>query len=285
MPNTWNLPGLGHGIGLRTKHYGEILGLWPKVDFFEAITENYLDTFGRPLEILDEISARYPFVLHGVSLNIGSADPLDRAYLVKVRALADRIGARWVSDHLCWTGVLGRNVHDLLPLPLSPEALRHVAARVEEAQDVLGRPLFLENPSTYLEFESSTLPEEEFLSELTVRTGCGLLVDVNNVYVSSWNHGWDAERYLDTLPADRIVQVHLAGHTDKGTHLLDTHSDVAKDEVLALYARLVARTGPVTTLFEWDEDIPPLATVLHEAERARDAAGKALAAVEVSRAA
>jgi hypothetical protein len=217
--------------------------------------------------------------MHGVSLNIGSADPLDHAYLRKVRGLAERVRAPWVSDHLCWTGVLGRNVHDLLPCPLSGSA-RHVAARSRSAGRP-GRPLFLENPSTYLEFESSTIPEEEFLSELTQRTGCGLLVDVNNVYVSSWNHGWDAERYLDTLPADRIVQVHLAGHTDKGTHLLDTHSDVARDEVLALYERLIARTGPVTTLFEWDEDIPPLATVLHEAERARDAAGKAL----VSRAA
>ncbi|MBK9089931.1 MAG: DUF692 domain-containing protein [Holophagales bacterium] len=276
MANRWNLPVLGYGIGLRTVHFAEILDRRPAVDFYEAITENFLDTGGRPLHVLDRVAGRTPVVLHGVSLNIGSTSPLDFAYLGKVKELARRVNAPWVTDHLCWTGVAGRNTHDLLPLPLNEESLEHVAARVRTVQDFLERPLHLENPSTYLELSASTMGEAEFLARLTERAGCGLLLDVNNVFVSSFNHGWDADAYIDAIPADRVVQVHLAGHTDKGTHLLDTHSDHVRDEVWNLYERLVRRTGPVTTLVEWDEDIPALDVVHAEALMARDAASRAL---------
>lgn len=276
MPNRWNLPALGYGIGLRTVHFADVLERNPPVDFFEAITENFLDTGGRPRHVLDRVAERTPVVLHGVSLNIGSADPLDLAYLAKVKELARRVNAPWVTDHLCWTGVAGRNTHDLLPLPLNEGTLEHVAARVRTVQDFLERPLHLENPSTYLELCASTMGEAEFLARLTRKADCGLLLDVNNVFVSSFNHGWDAEAYVDAIPADRVVQVHLAGHTDHGTHLLDTHSATVRDEVWALYERLVRRTGPVTTLVEWDDDIPALDVVHEEALRAKDHAERTL---------
>jgi uncharacterized protein (UPF0276 family) len=269
MTNPWNLPRLGYGIGLRTVHFQEILDRSPAVDFYEAITENFLDTGGRPLHVLDRVAGRTPVVLHGVSLNIGSTAPLDLDYLRKVRQLADRVQAPWVTDHLCWTGVSGRNLHDLLPLPMNEESLAHVASRLKVAMEILERPIHLENPSTYLEFRTSTIGEAEFLSRLARETGCGLLLDVNNVYVSSVNHGWDANAYIDSVPADRIVQVHLAGHTDKGTHLLDTHSDHVRSEVWDLYARLVARTGRVSTLVEWDDEIPALDVVHAEVLKAR----------------
>jgi uncharacterized protein len=276
LANRWNLPALGYGIGLRTVHFADILERRPPVDFFEAITENFLDTGGKPRHVLDRVAERTPVVLHGVSLNIGSTDPLDFAYLAKVKALARRVNAPWVTDHLCWTGVAGRNTHDLLPLPLNEESLSHVAARVRTVQDFLERPLHLENPSTYLELHASTMGEAEFLARLTEEADCGLLLDVNNVFVSSFNHGWDAEAYVDAIPADRVVQVHLAGHTDHGTHLLDTHSAPVRDEVWALYERLVRRTGPVTTLVEWDDDIPALDVVHDEALRAKDRAARVL---------
>ena len=285
MANRFDLPFLGHGIGLRTVHFGEVLDRPGEIDFFEAITENFLDTAGRPLHVLDRVAERTPVVLHGVSLNIGSADPLDFDYLAKVKTLAARVNAPWVTDHLCWTGVAGRNVHDLLPLPMNEESLAHVTRRVRAVQDFLERPLHLENPSSYLEFESSTIPEVEFLSRLAEGSGCGLLLDVNNVFVSAFNHGWDAGAYVDAVPADRIVQVHLAGHTDHGSYLLDTHSDHVRDEVWNLYARLVARTGPVTTLIEWDDDIPSLDVVHAEAQKARSVAAMASGAQAEARAA
>ena len=276
MGNRWNLPVLGYGIGLRTVHFADILERRPAIDFYEAITENFLDTGGRPLHVLDRVADRTPVVLHGVSLSIGSTEPLDFGYLAKVKELARRVEARWVTDHLCWTGVAGRNMHDLLPLPLSEESLEHVATRVRTVQDFLERPVHLENPSTYLELTASTMGEAEFLARLTETADCGLLLDVNNVFVSAFNHGWDAEAYVDAIPADRVVQVHLAGHTDKGTHLLDTHSDHVRDEVWELYERLVRRIGPVTTLVEWDDDIPALDVVHAEALMARDAAARVL---------
>ena len=285
MANRWDLPMLGYGVGLRTVHFAEHLECRSGADFLEAITENFLDTGGRPLHVLERIAEETPVVLHGVSLNIGSADPLDLRYLGKVKALARRVNARWVTDHLCWTGVAGRNTHDLLPLPRNEETLAHVAARLRVVQDLLERPIHLENPSTYLELAASTMGEAEFLARLAEEAGCGLLVDVNNVFVSSFNHGWDAEAWIDTIPADRVVQVHLAGHTDCGTHLLDTHSDHVRDEVWALYERLVRRTGPVSTLVERDEAIPPLEVVVAEARRARDVAGKALDVADASEAA
>ena len=275
MSNRFGFPHLGYGVGLRTTHFGEILASTPPVDFFEVLSENFLDTGGRPSYVLDRIAERYPMVLHGVSLSIGSTDPLNYGYLSKLKSLATRVRAAWVSDHLCWTGVNGRNTHDLLPMPLNEETLRHVARRVRMVSDVLERPLVLENPSTYLEFEASTMGEADFLARLAEDADCGLLLDVNNVYVSSVNHGFDARTYIEKIPADRVVQYHLAGHTDKGTHLLDTHSTFVKDEVWHLYALAVRHTGPQTTLVEWDEAIPELAVVHGEAIKARDAAVRA----------
>ena len=267
--NRFRLPDLGVGIGLRTTHFGELLAGKPALDWFEVLSENFLDTGGRPLYVLDRVAERYPVALHGVSLSIGTTDPLDRGYLRKLKALAARTRAHWISDHLCWTGVVGRNTHDLLPLPYDTATLRHVTKRVKQVQDELERPLVLENPSTYLEYARSSMAEWEFLSELCEATGCGLLLDVNNVYVSSYNHGFDPRRYIDGIPADRVVQVHLAGHTNVGTHIIDTHSGRAIAPVWKLYERLVARTGPVSTLFEWDADVPPLASVVREAAKAR----------------
>jgi uncharacterized protein (UPF0276 family) len=266
------------GVGLRTVHFGHILVRRPAVDWFEVLSENFLETGGRPLYVLDQIVERYPVALHGVSLSIGSSDPLDRDYLRQLKELAARTRARWVSDHLCWTGVLGRNVHDLLPMPYTEEALRHTVARVRAVSDFLERPLVLENPSSYVEFAASTMPEWEFLARLAAEADCGLLVDLNNIYVSAFNHGFDPRAYVDALPADRVVQTHLAGHTHKGTHIIDTHSDHAVPEVWELYARLLRRTGNVATLYEWDEDIPDFETVHAEARKAAAWRGEALAA-------
>ena len=268
MGNRWNLPDLGIGIGLRTVHFPHILSQTPRIDWFEVLSENFMDSGGRPLWVLDQIAERYPVVLHGVSLSIGGSDPLDFAYLEKLKALAARTRARWVSDHLCWTGIMGRNVHDLLPMPYSEEALRHTTERVKVVSDFLERPLVLENPSSYLEFASSTMPEWEFLARLAEDADAGLLLDVNNVYVSAFNHRFDARTYVDAIPADRVVQYHLAGHTHKGTHIIDTHTGEAVPEVWELYARSIARTGPAATLYEWDEDIPEFDVVLAEAQKA-----------------
>ncbi len=268
MANRWGFRDLGIGVGLRTIHFGTILAQKPDVDWFEILSENFMDTGGRPLYVLDQIAERYPIALHGVSLSIGSTDPLNREYLTKLKALAERTRAHWVSDHLCWTGVLGRNTHDLLPMPYTEEALRHSVRRVREVQGILERPLVLENPSSYVEFAASTLSEWEFLSRLAEDADCGLLLDVNNVYVSSFNHGFDPRVYIDALPAERVVQYHVAGHTNKGTHIIDTHSDHALDEVWELYRRAWARTGPTATLYEWDEDIPEWDVLLAEARKA-----------------
>ena len=269
MSNRWNLPDLGIGVGLRTVHFGYILGQQPKVDWFEVLSENFMDTDGRPAFILDQVAERYPIALHGVSMGIGNTDPLNMEHLRKLKSLATRTRAHWVSDHLCWTGILGRNTHDLLPMPYTEEALRHTAARVRQVSDFLERPLVLENPSSYVEFAASSMPEWEFLGRLAEDADCGLLLDVNNVYVSSFNHGFDPDLYIDAIPADRVVQYHVAGHTNKGTHIIDTHSDHAVPEVWELYARSCRRTGDVSTLYEWDEDVPALEVVLAEANKAR----------------
>lgn len=269
MPDRWGFPDLGFGIGLRTVHFPHILAERPEVDWFEILSENYMDTGGRPLWVLDQVAARYPVVLHGVSMSVGSTDPIDFEYLRKLKALAARTGARWISDHLCWTGVSGINTHDLLPMPYTDESLRHTVERVRTISDFLERPLVLENPSTYLEFHVSTWTEWDFLAELAERANCGLLLDVNNVYVSSYNHGFDPAAYVDRIPADRVVQIHLAGHTNKGTHILDTHSDHVIDAVWELYRRFIQRAGGVSTLLEWDEDIPSFDTVHAEALKAR----------------
>lgn len=271
-------PHLGFGIGLRSQHYDHILAHWPEVDWFEAISENYIDSGGWARHVLDRVAERYPVVLHGVSLSIGSSDPLDFDYLAKLKRLADEVRPAWVSDHLCWTGILGANTHDLLPLPLTEETLAHVVERVRVVQDVLERPLVLENPSTYVSFADDTLREWEFLAALGEETDCGLLLDVNNVYVSSVNHGFDAELYVDSVPADRIVQFHLAGHTDCGTHIVDTHDGPVIDPVWRLYARAYARTEGVSTLLEWDAKIPELSVVHGEVLAARALVERGVAA-------
>jgi uncharacterized protein len=256
---------LGHGVGLRAQHYPE----WERgaqCGFVECITENYLGVGGRPRRMLRSLRERMPVALHGVSLSIGSVDPLDASYLKAVRALADEVQPALVSDHLCWSSIDGHHLHDLLPLPYTQEALDHVAARVHTVQDVLQRQLVLENPSTYLSFADSQLSEPEFLAALVARTGCGLLLDVNNVYVSSRNHGFSAAGYLDAIPKAAVQQIHLAGHTDLGTHLIDTHDAPVCDEVWDLYAEAVRRFGSVPTLIEWDDKIPSLEVVLAESQ-------------------
>ena len=267
--NRWNFPDLGLGVGLRTVHFGHILANHPDVDCFEILSENFMDTGGRPLYILDQVAERYPIAMHGVSMNIGSGDPLDWDYLRKLKELAARAKAHWISDHLCWTGVAGQNVHDLLPMPYTEEALRHTVSRVQEVSDFLERPLILENASTYLEFQSSTMTEWDFLVRLLEEADCGILFDVNNVYVSSFNHGFDPRVYIDAIPTDRVVQYHLAGHTNKGTHIIDTHNDHVIDEVWELYRRSCQRTGGVATLLEWDADIPEFGVVHDEVLKAR----------------
>jgi uncharacterized protein (UPF0276 family) len=262
-------PNLGLGVGLRSVHFPYILEHFPAVDWFEVISENFMDSQGRPRYVLNEIAERYPTVMHGVSLSIGSTDPLNFEYLAKLKRLADEVHPRWISDHLCWTGVLGRNAHDLLPIPLNEESLAHVVRRVRTVQDYLERPLVLENPSTYVTFASSTLSEWEFLARLAEETGCGLLVDVNNVYVSSVNHDFDPREYIENVPAERVVQFHLAGHTHCGTHIIDTHDDHVIDRVWELYRLAHRRTGGASTLLEWDARIPAFPVVHAEVLKAR----------------
>jgi uncharacterized protein (UPF0276 family) len=229
-----------------------------------------MDTGGRPAYVLDQIAERYPIVAHGVSMSIGSTDPLNMDYLQKLKALAQRTRAHWVSDHLCWTGVSGLNMHDLLPMPYTDESLAYTVKRVRQVQEILERPIVLENPSTYLEFAQSDWKEWDFMATLAEEADCGILLDVNNVYVSAFNHGFDANEYIDRIPADRVVQNHLAGHMNKGTHIIDTHNDFVIDAVWELYRRAYQRTGGVATLLEWDQDIPSFEVVHAEALKARE---------------
>ncbi|HZF13476.1 MAG TPA: DUF692 domain-containing protein [Thermoanaerobaculia bacterium] len=275
-PPRLGLPNLGLGVGLRAVHFDPILSQRPEVDWFEVISENFMDSQGRPRHVLRQLAERYPLVLHGVSLSIGATDPLNFDYLKKLKTLAGEVGARWVSDHLCWTGVLGRNSHDLLPIPFTEETLRHVVERVRIVQDVLERPLVLENPSSYVTFAHSTMPEEEFVARMAAEADCGLLVDVNNVYVSSFNHDLDPEAFLRALPPERIVQFHLAGHSDYGTHLIDTHDDHVIDPVWKLYQLAHQRTGGASTLLEWDARIPPFPVLHAEVLKAKRYLGETL---------
>ena len=266
---TTSLPRLGCGIGLRREHYGTILEQWPEIDWFEAISENFMVPGGRPLYVLDRVRERYPVVLHGVSLSIGSSDPIDFDYLRELRRLADRARPAWISDHFCWTGVGGKNAHDLLPLPYTEETIDHVVTRVRSVQEFIERPLVLENVSSYLTYRDSQIREWECLAEIARRADCFLLLDVNNVYVSAFNHRFDSLEYLHGIPVDRVVQFHLAGHTDNGTHLLDTHDHSIGDPVWQLYREAVRRFGPLSTLIERDDRIPELAEVAAEADAAR----------------
>lgn len=265
-----SFPDLGVGVGLRNEHFRHVLENWPRVDWFEVISENFMDSRGWPRHVLDRVSERYPVVMHGVSMSVGSSDPLDFDYLAKLKRLAREVGAVWVSDHLCWTGVAGVNTHDLLPLPLNEETLRHVVGRIRTVQDFLERPLVLENPSSYLGFAADTLPEWEFMAAMAEESDCRLLLDVNNVYVSSVNHGFDPALYIEAVPPERVVQIHLAGHTHCGTHIVDTHDGRVIDEVWSLYRSACRRTGGVSTLLEWDSKLPDFPALHAEALKARD---------------
>ena len=262
----------GFGLGLRSVHYADFLERQVPVDFVEVISENFMIDGGRPLDILDRVRQRYPVALHGVSMSIGSADGIDREYLRRLRQLVDRIDPLFVSDHLCWTRIEGFNSHDLLPLPYTHEALDVVATNVLQAQDLLGRSLLIENPSSYLSFAGADMTEWEFLAELCARTGCELLLDVNNIFVSAHNHGFDALDYLNGIPANTVRQIHLAGHSQGETLLIDTHDAPVPAPVWALYAAALTQIGPVATMIERDDAIPPLAELLAELEIARQIA-------------
>lgn len=274
MANRFGFPDLGIGLGLRTVHYGHLLEHWPDVGWFEIISENYMQTAGRPLYFLDQIAERYPIVMHGVSMSIGSTDDLDMSYLADLKALRERTAALWVSDHLCWTGVAGRNTHDLLPMPYTEEALRHTAERVRRVQDFLGAPILLENPSSYVEFAGSCMTEWEFLARLTEMADCGLLLDVNNIYVSAFNHGFDPAAYLGGVPFDRVAQMHVAGHTNQGTHIVDTHIGPVIDPVWELAREAYGRAPGTSLLLEWDAEIPPFEDVHREALKATAFVGR-----------
>jgi len=260
----------GFGLGLRTPHYEAVLNEPHAIDWLEIITENYLVPGGKPLDYLERIRERFPMVMHGVSLSIGSTDPIDTDYLAGVRALAARIEPHWISDHLCWTGIDGRNLHDLLPLPYTEEALALVVARVGQIQDALGRQILLENVSSYLAFHESDMSEWEFLREVAARADCAILLDINNIYVSSVNHGFDALTYLQAIPTGRVRQFHLAGHSDLGGHLIDTHDHPIVEPVWNLYRAAVAQFGAVPTMIERDDNIPALSELVAELQIARE---------------
>jgi uncharacterized protein (UPF0276 family) len=268
--NAIRAPSLGFGLGVRPPHYEALLGeRCGSVDWLEAVTENYLGLGGQPLRYLERLREHYPLVLHGVSLSIGSTDALNIHYLREVRALAQRCEAKWISDHLCWTGVDGLNLHDLLPMPFTADSLAHTVHRIEQAQEILGRRLLIENVSSYVAFEHDEMEEHEFLAELARRADCLLLLDVNNVYVSSVNHGFDPFAYLDALPVDRVQQIHLAGHSRRGKYLIDTHDAPVPEPVWDLYAHALRRIGPIATMIERDDNIPALDELLTELDRAR----------------
>ncbi|HEX8646337.1 MAG TPA: DUF692 domain-containing protein [Thermoleophilaceae bacterium] len=262
-------PNLGLGVGLRSGHFAYLEEHEPDVDWFEVIPENFMDTRGRARHVLERIAARYPVVLHGLSLSPGSTDPVDLDYLARLKELAEEVEAVWVSDHVCWTAVGGVNTHELVPIPFTEESLAHVVGRIRVAQEVLERPLVLENPSSYVTFTRSTMTEAEFLARMAEEADCGLLLDVNNVYVSSVNHEFDPVEYLRTIPAERVVQMHLAGHEDAGTHIVDTHDRPVADPVWELYGTAVDLIGPVSTLIEWDDKLPPFPVVHAEVLKAR----------------
>jgi uncharacterized protein len=262
-------PALGYGLGLRVEHYESLLDGDPPVNWLEVLSENYMVDGGRPLDWLARFRERWPLVLHGVSLSIGSSDPLDRDYLTRLSSLARFTQPAWISDHLCWTGVDGHNLHDLMPLPYTEEALAHVVDRVTQVQDVLGRRIALENVSSYVAFNESQMGEAAFIAEVARRADCLILLDLNNVHVSARNHGFDARDYLAAIPVDRVQQFHLAGHEDEGDLIIDTHDAPIVDSVWSLYADAVRRFGPVSTLIERDDHIPPLAELIAELDRAR----------------
>ena len=261
-------PDLGRGLGLRREHYRHVIETKPDVGWFEVISENFMVAGGNPRRVLEEVRRDYPVVLHGVSLSIASSDPLDERYLADLVALARDVEPAWISDHLCWGTAHGVNAHDLLPVPYTEEALAHVARRVEAVQDRLGRRILLENPSSYLRFRHADMAEHEFLAELARRADCGILLDVNNVFVSAHNHGFDPHAYLAAMPAERVGQIHLAGHTEEGALLIDTHDGYVRPEVWQLYAEAIERLGARATMIEWDAQVPAFEELERELDRA-----------------
>ena len=254
---------------MRRQHYAEIVEKRPTMDWFEVISENFMVGGGPPLHFLSKAREHYPIVMHGVSMSIGSADPLNRRYLRDLKRLASEFEPAWISDHLCWTGVGGRNLHDLLPIPYNEDTLTHVTRRIREVQEILERRILIENISSYMMLRDSIMPEWQFVAELAEAADCAILLDINNIYVNAFNHRFDARAYIDAIPRERVVQFHLAGHTDRGTHLLDTHDHPVCDEVWDLYAYAVRRFGDVSTLIEWDDNIPAFPELAATANRAR----------------
>jgi uncharacterized protein (UPF0276 family) len=270
-------PDIGMGLGLRREHYQHVVGGGAgAVEWFEVISENFMMPGGNPRRVLEAVRRDYPIALHGVSLSIGSADPLDARYLDELDALARAVEPVWISDHLCWGSAHGFHSHDLLPVPYTEAVLRHVAARVQAVQERLGRRILLENPSSYLRVTGAEMTEWEFLAELARRADCGILLDVNNVFVSAHNHGFDPRAYIDAMPGERVGQIHLAGHSQNGALLIDTHDDHVRDEVWRLYARTIARLGPRATMIEWDAAVPGFAVLEEELGRARAEAQRAV---------
>jgi uncharacterized protein (UPF0276 family) len=271
------MPDLGVGVGLRPHYYPDVFddaGLAPRrgesgIDWFEIISENFMVAGGMPLHNLARAMDRFRLVPHGVSLSIGGTDPLDKDYLTRLKELVRRVEAPWVSDHLCWALAGGVHMHDLLPLPYNEPTVRWVAERVRAVQDALGVRFALENVSSYMTYAASEMTEWEFVTAVAEEADCALLLDVNNVFVSAYNHGFDPDAYVDGVPHDRVVQIHLAGHTHRGTHILDTHDDHVVDGVWELYRRALRRTGPVSTLIEWDDNFPAFAVLVAEADKAR----------------
>ena len=263
------MPFLGFGLGLRPEYYEEILAQRPSLDWFEILSENYLVPGGKPLYYLDKIRELYPIVMHGVSLSLGSTDPLDMDYLRQLKDLAARVEPAWISDHLCWTGVNGLNVHDLLPIPYTFDAISHLVSRIHQIQDFLGRPILIENVSSYLTYKQSELSEWDFILEIVKQSGCYILLDVNNIYVSSVNHGFNPQDYINAMPADRVAQIHLAGHSDHGNYIIDTHDAPVIKAVWDLYAATIQKLGPVSTMIERDDNMPPLAELLAEVQQAK----------------
>lgn len=260
---------LGFGLGLRTEYYDTILQHRPNVDWFEILTENYMVDGGKPMYYLDAICEHYPMVMHGVSLSIGGTDPLDKQYLIKLNNLAQRVKPNWISDHLCWTGQGGHNLHDLMPLPYNDAAIKHVANRVQQVQDFLGRQILLENVSSYVTYKHSDMSEWEFYHAVVEESDCLMLLDINNIYVSSRNHHFDPSDYLNAMPKERVQQMHLAGHTDCGDYVIDTHDHPVVDPVWQLYEEALKRFGPVSTMIERDDRFPPFAELMQELEQVR----------------
>ena len=270
--NKKEFPYLGFGLGLRREHYQDVLNTQPDIDWFEVLTENYMVPGGKPLDFLMRIRERYPVVMHGVAMSIGSTSPINSQYLTELKALSERVEPKWISDHLCWTGNNGKNAHDLLPLPYDNEAINHVVSRIHQVQDFLGHEILLENVSSYVSFKQSEMPEWEFLSEVSKQSGCYLLLDINNIFVSAFNHNFNPETYINNVPAEKIIQFHLAGHTNCKTHIIDTHDEPVVDEVWDLYRKAVKLFGPVSTMIERDDNIPALQELIDELNIAKQIA-------------